>query len=334
MTDALLDHGHSDAQDTGRPDDSLPDADGLAIGKYARATHHKDGLFSSVYRAEVPAEAPAGSAGSTHVVALKVTFPSAMTPPHDSEREARMLVKLRFSSVIPLIETFSQPGGRLVLVFPFMPCDLATACRRRDFKHEAAKTCLRDLFSAIAYLHSLNVIHRDIKPSNVLLKSPTGPAYLADFGIAWSQDEPPSEPADAKITDVGTTCYRPPELLFGNTRYDHTLDLWAAGCVVAEVTDGSHDTLFDSGELGSELALIHSIFDSLGTPDLQTWPEAALFPDWGKMVFYDYQPKGWSKLLPNTPDTARDLVSQLVRYQSSERLPAEQALQHPYFVES
>ena len=82
-----------------------------------------------------------------------------------------------------------------------------------------------------------------------------------------------SEPEDQKITDVGTTAYRPPELLFGHKAYGFPLDMWAAGCVVAEVVAGRpHPNLFDSGPLGSDLALIQSHFKRLGTPTDETWP--------------------------------------------------------------
>lgn len=80
------------------------------------------------------------------------------------------------------------------------------------------------------------------------------------------------EPASRKITDVGTTCYRPPELLFGHTSYGYALDMWAAGCVTAEVFLRNSETLFKSGEVGSDLALIFSIFNTLGTPTLNSWP--------------------------------------------------------------
>ena len=106
----------------------------------------------------------------------------------------------------------------------------------------------------------------------MLLASPSGPTYLADFGISWKEDDPESEPADRKITDVGTTCYRPPELLFGYTAYDSSLDMWAAGCTIAEALLGDGRTLFDAGPLGSELALIASIFNTLGTPTDKSWP--------------------------------------------------------------
>lgn len=78
--------------------------------------------------------------------------------------------------------------------------------------------------------------------------------------------------------------------------------------------------------------------------------EAAQFPDWGKMQFYEYPPKPWSGLLPNASESARDLVSKLVQYESGRRMSAaevrpkdpprfvptlteHQALAHPYLLD-
>jgi serine/threonine protein kinase len=174
--------------------------------------------------------------------------------------------------VIPLLETFRENGSHFVLVFPFMRYDFSDLLRDKKLSKKQIKSCLKDLFTALADIHRKGIIHRDVKPSNILLKSLDGPAYLSDFGIAWAPEAPGPEAADAKITDVGTTCYRPPELLFGNQKYGCSLDLWAAGCTVSESLDPSHETLFDSGELGSDLALIQSVFKKLGTPNLEVWP--------------------------------------------------------------
>ena len=303
---------------------NLPNT-GAQIGKYTNAEHFADGLFSEVFRAADPETK--SSHGTPRVVALKITTPGMEQPPHDSEREARILKAASGSAenhIISLIETFQQAGGHLVLAFPYMPHDLNLLLHNRRLTDASRKTVLRDLFTGLAYLHSHGIIHRDIKPSNILLSTPTGPAYIADFGIAWSSKDSVSEPAGEKILDVGTTCYRPPELLFGLPTYNEKLDMWAAGCVAAQVVCLNGETLFDAGDLGSELALIKSIFQTLGTPDEEVWPEASQLPDWGKMNFTKYPAQAWSEILRDTDDDGRDLVKRLVVYETLQRLSAEQ----------
>jgi len=237
-----------------------------------QAVYHASGAFSTVYKA---LEKGNGTVPD-RLIALKVTKPSQAQAPHDPRREARILAAARHASVVPVLSTFSISDGHFVLSFPFARLDLASLLdapqkirRNAIFKSQTRKH-LQSLFSALAHIHSLGIIHRDIKPSNILLEGPGGPAYLADFGIAYMPADPASEPAGEKITDVGTTCYRPPELLFGNKAYGTSLDLWAAGCVVAETVEKGE--LFDAGDLGSEFALIKSQFSTLGTPTDETWP--------------------------------------------------------------
>jgi serine/threonine protein kinase len=236
------------------------------VGRFINAIHFQDGLFSNIYKTTIPVSNPDSFKGPPNsVVALKVTYPISMEPPHDSSREIRLLSKAVSPHVIPLWESF-RDGGALVLVFPFMPYSLDMILRKGYLAEAHGRTYLLHIFRALAHLHALKIIHRDIKPANILMKSLSGPAYLADFGIAWFGDDPASEPATKKITDVGTTSYRAPELLFGKSDYDETLDLWAVGCVAAQVVTSKADPLFNSGDVGSDLTLIQSIFKALGTP--------------------------------------------------------------------
>lgn len=230
--------------------------------------HHRNGSFSTIYKAQtISKHFEHGS-----LVALKAINALAISPPHDWKREVHLLHKAVFPNVIKLIEFDHSMEGLVILVFPFMPHDFELLCRSQLLSSNQIKNAMRDLFQALVHIHSMGIIHRDVKPSNLLMGSTNGPAYLADFGIAWSDDYNGTEAADDKITDVGTTNYRPPELLFGCKNYNCSLDIWAAGCVLAEATNGSGKTLFDSGSVGSELALIQSIFEKLGTPNLHNWP--------------------------------------------------------------
>lgn len=245
--------------------------EGPSYGGYQYATYHADGLFSTIFKAQAKDQNAA-----VQIVALKVTRPAMMTPPHCPEKEARLLAKAKHEYVVPLIETIRESGGVFVLVFPFLTQDLENLLRSGRLDKGQTRMVFLGLFQALVHIHSLGLIHRDLKPSNILLKTMNGPVYLADFGIAWSPEDRDSEPASSKITDVGTTCYRPPELLFGDRAYDTSLDMWAAGCVVAEMLKEDHSPLFDAGPLGSELSLIKSIFSTLGTPDDSSWPVSVL----------------------------------------------------------
>ena len=236
---------------------------GTHIGRYVNANHWKDGISSDIYQAKDPKDGT--------VVALKVTTPAMMTAPHDSVREARVLNASKGSNIITLLDSFQQ-HDRFVLVFPFMLYDLGTMLHKNQLPEKSKNAILRDLFTGLVHLHSLGIVHRDIKPSNILLPTLRGPAYIADFGTAWSATDHGSEPATTKHLEVGTTSYRPPELLFGKQDYGNKLDMWAAGCVAAQVLGLGKQTLFDSGDLGSELALIKSIFETLGTPNIEVWP--------------------------------------------------------------
>jgi cyclin-dependent kinase len=236
---------------------------GEQLGQYASCLHHFDGLHSTIYKSK---------AADGTLRAIKVTIPHMMTAPHDAHREARLLREACNAHIIPLIETFNLDGGRFILVFPFLRYDFEQLLRRDMVTAAQTKSILKDLFRALVHLHEIGIIHRDIKPSNILMDSINGPAYLADFGVSWKEGAPGSEPPAQKITDVGTTCYRPPEILFGYKEYGTALDLWAAGCVVAEAISVGHRQLFDSGPVGSDLSLIFSIFKILGTPDEHLWP--------------------------------------------------------------
>lgn len=86
---------------------------------------------------------------------------------------------------------------------------------------------------ALQYLHGVGICHRDIKPHNLLLDATTGMVKLCDFGCSKRL-----QPGEANIQYICARYYRAPEILLGWTRYSAAIDLWSAGCVMAELLTG------------------------------------------------------------------------------------------------
>jgi serine/threonine protein kinase len=88
------------------------------------------------------------------------------------------------------------------------------------------------MLQALSYLEEMHVVHRDIKCANILV-SPNGTLKLCDFGLARVVH--PTPKPSALTPRVVTRWYRAPELLLNNNHYLHGVDVWSAGCVLAEI---------------------------------------------------------------------------------------------------
>ena len=105
---------------------------------------------------------------------------------------------------------------------------------------------LYQLLRGLKYIHSAGILHRDLKPSNLLLNEDCD-LQICDFGMARAQLIPAScaslqsipTAQSAVLTDYITTrWYRAPEVMTSWTEYTTAIDVWATGCIFAEMLLG------------------------------------------------------------------------------------------------
>lgn len=285
---------------------------GERIGPYRNCRYVASGVTAEVYRNDNKA--------------LKVITEAHNMEPHNPFREAKILDLLK-KPCIPLLETFRDQEQRFSLVFPYMPFTLSGLLEQGSLTSVQIRTIFTDVFQALKDIHAKGIIHRDIKPQAILLSSPDGPAYLSDFGTAWHPElSISSEPANAKILDIGTGPYRAPEVLFGDKSYGTAVDIWGAGCMLAECARRPPKSLFESRavhEDGNQLGLILSIFKTIGSPTKETWPEAQHFRTPPFEIYQVFEGRPWSEILEDVDEGWADVVKKMVKYDTSSRMTAE-----------
>ncbi|CAH4038129.1 unnamed protein product [Pieris brassicae] len=145
-------------------------------------------------------------------------------------REIRMLKNLKHPNLVNLIEVFRRKR-KLHLVFEY--CDHTVLHEMEKYPAGCpellSKQIIWQTLQGVAYCHRHNCIHRDVKPENILLTS-DGVVKLCDFGFARM-----ISPGESYTDYVATRWYRAPELLVGDTMYSMPVDVWAIGCVFAEL---------------------------------------------------------------------------------------------------
>ncbi|XP_014487822.1 PREDICTED: putative serine/threonine-protein kinase C05D10.2, partial [Dinoponera quadriceps] len=158
-------------------------------------------------------------------VAVKKIF-DAFRNQTDAQRTFREIMFLlsfaNHENIIRLIGLHKANNDRdIYLVFEYMETDLHNVIKRGNILKDIHKIFIMyQLFKAIKYIHSGNVIHRDLKPSNVLLNAQCH-CKIADFGLARSVTQigegDGEAGSDPTLTDyVATRWYRAPEILIAS----------------------------------------------------------------------------------------------------------------------
>ncbi|XP_015109653.1 serine/threonine-protein kinase dyf-5 isoform X2 [Diachasma alloeum] len=236
-------------------------------------------------------------------------------------REVKSLKKLSHANVVKLKEVIRE-NDVLYFVFEYMKENLYQLMKDRDklFPEPVVRNMVYQILQGLAFMHKHGFFHRDMKPENLLCMGPEL-VKIADFGLAREiRSRPP-------YTDyVSTRWYRAPEVLLHSTTYNSPIDIWAVGCIMAELY--TFRPLFPGK---SEIDEIFKICAVIGTPDKDDWPEGYQLAAAMNFKFPILPRTPLKDLIPNASQEAIVLMEDMMEWNPIKRPTAQQALRYPYF---
>ncbi|XP_030746077.1 glycogen synthase kinase-3 beta-like isoform X2 [Sitophilus oryzae] len=279
-----------------------------------------NGSFGVVYQAKL--------CETNELVAIK----KVLQDKRFKNRELQIMRKLEHCNIVKLKYFFYSSGDKkdevyLNLVLEYIPETVYKVARHYSKSKQTIpisfiKLYMYQLFRSLAYIHSLGICHRDIKPQNLLLDPETGVLKLCDFGSAKHLVK-----GEPNVSYICSRYYRAPELIFGAIDYTTRIDVWSAGCVLAELLLGQPIFPGDSG-----VDQLVEIIKVLGTPTKEQIKE--MNPNYTEFKFPQIKSHPWQQVFrARTPPEAVELVARLLEYTPSARISPLQACAHPFFNE-
>eukprot|EP00397_Hematodinium_sp_SG-2012_P014720 GEMP01014976.1.p1 GENE.GEMP01014976.1~~GEMP01014976.1.p1 ORF type:complete len:515 (+),score=126.80 GEMP01014976.1:238-1782(+) len=240
-------------------------------------------------------------------------------------REVKMLRMLRHENIVQLKEAFRRKG-QLYLVFEFVEKNLLEVLEvcPNGLDVESVRFLVWQLCKAICFCHQHEVCHRDIKPENLLVNSDMT-LKLCDFGFARTIASKQVSP----LTDyVATRWYRSAELLLGATKYTNSVDMWAIGCIMGEITDAQ--PLFAGESEIDQLYIIQKVLGPLTPEQMEMFLRnprfhSLKFPD---MSSPETLEKRYCRKMSKA---ALSFMKGVLSMEPMKRLSAADAVKHPYF---
>ncbi|EFA79680.1 putative protein serine/threonine kinase [Heterostelium album PN500] len=208
-------------------------------------------------------------------------------------REIEIMKKLKHKNIIQLIEVFDSHevrGGEL----------FDKIVEKGQYSEKDACNLVRQIVSAVEYMHQHGVCHRDLKPENLLCSADDEAEQfvrIADFGLSKI-----FEGGEELKTACGTPDYVAPEILECKP-YDTSVDMWSIGVITYILLCGFAPFYADTH---------HELFQKI--LDLE----------------YDFPEPEWSGIT----DHAKDFISQLLVISPTERSSASQCMKHPWLAEN
>ncbi|XP_017893258.1 ribosomal protein S6 kinase alpha-5 isoform X2 [Ceratina calcarata] len=170
--------------------------------------------------------------------------------------------------------------------------------RPRPFTEQQASRIMRQLASAVRFMHSRGVVHRDLKPENIVFahEGEDAPAIIVDFGFARIK-----RGCEPLHTPCFTLQYAAPEVV-ACQGYDQSCDLWSLGAILYSMLSRKQPFI-------------------TGSPDLATRIRA------GEI---DFDSESWS----HVSSLAKQVAKGLLTVDPNKRLTATGLAKHPWLHES
>ena len=254
-------------------------------------------------------------------------------------REYEILSELKDCDyVVKLMDTFYSVNddGKVIqnLVFEYVTRSLEVFMEeyRRKKKYiplEKIKQISRQLLLGLDFCHKKHIVHRDLKPENVLFTQ-DDQVKICDFGSSKCiSDKTTSTPY------IVSRYYRAPELILGKIDYNEKIDIFAAGCIIAELF--TLTPLFPGKTEGLQIFEHMCI---LGNPGREYFSKFTLPPNYVK-YFETVKINGINKFDEvlneegfydrNEIKSAANLILNMLNWDEDKRFSAEQCLNHPFF---
>ena len=249
-------------------------------------------------------------------------------------RETKSLKKLQedgklskqkgIDNIIKLKEMiFIKETGTLNLIFEYMEKDLFELMKQRSttkFTENQIRNILYQVLQGLSFMHKYGFFHRDLKPENLLIIGDT--IKIADFGLAR---EIRSIPPYTEY--VSTRYYRAPECILKSSNYNSPIDIWALGCIMAEMYLHPQPLFFGN----NEKEVLYRICSVLGTPTHAVWPEGMQQAKKYEIKFPNCPGTSLSKIIPSASKEAIELMYQMINWDPNKRATANNLLNHPFF---
>ncbi|KAL9111791.1 MAG: hypothetical protein Q9227_003850 [Pyrenula ochraceoflavens] len=229
-------------------------------------------------------------------------------------REMALCTELSHANVIHLVEIILEEKC-IFMVFEYCEHDLLqiihhhTQPTRHAIPARMIKSILFQLLNGLLYLHRNWVLHRDLKPANIMVTS-SGAVRIGDLGLA-RLFRAPLQILFHGDKVVVTIWYRAPDLLLGARHYTPAIDLWAVGCIFAEllalrpIFKGEEAKMDSKKTVPFQRNQMSKIVEIMGLPRREDWPGLVDLPEFPQLqtlssVARNYAPP------PPPPPTSRN----------------------------